>query len=235
MVMKVVNSRLFFVIYCAFVLSEADQNARAENVRNQLPPVATGSEAVRTIFDVKGIRPLEPASFAPLRMYFSARQQRNIDEYLRVLNELTTARNSVAAQAGIKEEWWWPADIGTDVHVVMKNDPLTDRASVPDDVTMAAPRLLDRKLQITVNDTYKEIAGDGTDLGGTKLSNVTLVPADGRWVIDEIVFTVRQYGKTTVTGLDEILDRNIKQLRLARQKMGDRKFKVRTARPVFRH
>jgi hypothetical protein len=187
---------------------------------------------VRRIFDVKGIRPLAPASFEPLRVYFSARQQRNIDEYLRVLNETTATRNRVAAQSGIKEEWWWPADIGTDVHIVMKNDPLTDRASVPDEVAMAAPKLLDRKLQITINEIYKEIAGDGTDLGGTKSSNVTLVPADGRWVIDKVVFVVRQYGKTTVTNLDEILDRNMKQLRLARQKMENRKFRVRTARPV---
>jgi hypothetical protein len=232
MVMKAVNSQLLFGICCAFGVSVSVQGIRAENVRTALPPAATGSEAVRRIFEVKGIRPLEPASFEPLRKYFSTRQQRNIDEYLRVLDELTVTRNRVAQQAGIKENWWWPADVGTNVHIIMKNDPLTDRASTPDEVSISAPTLLHRNLRITVDDTYKEIAGDGTDLGGTKSSKVTLVPADGRWVVDKVVFTVRQYRTTTVTSLDEILARETKQLRLIRQKMENRKFEVRAARPV---
>jgi hypothetical protein len=231
MVMKA-DFRSLFGVCCACCVSVLLQGIRAEDVLTALPPVATGSEAVRRIFEVKAIRPLEPASFEPLRKYFSTRQQRNINEYLRVLHELTVARNRVAQQAGIKEKWWWPADVGTDVHVIMKNDPLTDRASAPDEVTISAPTLLRRKLRITVDDTYKEIAGDGTDLGGTKSSKVTLVPGDGSWVVDEVVFTVRQYATTTVTSLDEILTRDIKQLRFIRQKMENRKFEVRAARPV---
>lgn len=232
--MKVVNSRLLFAICCASALSGSDQDSRAENVRTQLPQIATGLEAVTKVFDVKGIRSLEPPSFEPLRMYFSARQRRDIDEYLRALDQLTVTRSRVAREVGIKDEWWWPADIGTTVHMVIKNDPLTDRASVPDEVTISGPRLHDRKLRITVNETYKGVTADGTDLGGTKSSKVTLVPAEGRWVIDQVVFTVSQYGKTTVTSLDEILARNTKQLRLARQKIENRKFDVRTARPVSR-
>src|SRR5947209_2178651 len=106
MVMKAVNSRLLFTIYCAFRLSVSDHDMRAENIRTPLPPIATGSEAVTEIFDVKSIRLLQPASFAPLRKYFSVRQQRNIDKYLRALNELTITRNRIALQAGVKEKWW---------------------------------------------------------------------------------------------------------------------------------
>ena len=127
------------------------------------------------------------------------------------------ARNRVAEQLGIKQDWWWPGDVGTDVHAVMKNDPLTDRASVPDKVSISAPRLLDRKLEIGVEDRYEEIAADGTDLGGTKFSHVTLVPLNGRWVIEDVAFTVRQYGRTKSTTLTEILGQSTRRLQLARR------------------
>jgi hypothetical protein len=98
---------------------------------------------------------------------------------------------------------------------------------------MSAAKLLGRKLRITVDDIYKEIASDGTNLGGTKTSNVTFVPSDNRWVVDQILFTVHQYSRTTLIGLDEILARDIKQLRLIRQKIEKRKFEIREARQVL--
>jgi hypothetical protein len=229
------NVRLSLALYGVIILAGSSTGARGENVRPELLPLETASEAVRNLFDVKSVRPLGPSSFEPLRKYFSTRQQHNVDQFLRALDELMAARNRVAEQVGIKQEWWWPADIGTDVHIVMKNDPLTDRASIPDKVSMSAPTLLGRKVEISVEDRYKEIARDGTDLGGTKSSKVTLVPGHGRWVIDEIVFTVRQYGKTNVTSLEQILASDAKELRVARQKIANRKVEIRSARPTSKY
>jgi hypothetical protein len=231
---RVKNLQLF-VITCGIpVIMGFHTAVYSEIPRNPsgLPPVATGSESVKKVFDVKQVRPLQPASFQPLRRYFSPTQQKHIDQFLRVLGELIAMRNRVADQVGIKQEWWWPADIGADVHAIMKNDPLTDRASVPDEVTISDPTLLGRKLEIKVEDRYNEIARDGTDMGGTKCSRVTLIPEDGRWVIDNVVFTVRQYGKTEVASLAQILATDTKQLRSAWQKMVNRKFEVRTPQPV---
>jgi hypothetical protein len=231
------NLQLFVVIYGIPVITGFQTAVNSEIPRNPagLPPVAIGSEAVKKVFDVKEVRPLQPASFQPLRRYFSARQQKRIDQFLRVLGELTLMRNRLADQLGIKQEWWWPADIGGHVHAIMKNDPLTDRASVPDEIRISDPTLLGRKLEIAVEDRYNEFARDGTDLGGTKSSRVTLIPEHGRWVIDNVVFTVRQYGTTKVTSLAQILAIDAKQLRFARQKMVNRKFEVRAPQPVSGH
>jgi hypothetical protein len=203
-----------------------------ENIRTGLPPLAAGSEAVRSVFDVKTVRPLDSSSFEGLRKYFSVRQQKNVDQFLDALTNLIATRNRVANRLGIKQEWWWPPDIGTDVHIVMKNDPLTDRAATPDKVSLTPSRLVDLKLIIEIKERYKEVARDGTNLGGTKLARVTLIPEGGRWVIDDITFTVHQYGKTNVTTLVQILAEDTKQLRNAQQNIANRKFEIRTARPA---
>jgi hypothetical protein len=228
------NVRLSLALYGVIILAGSATATRDENLRPELPPLESASEAVRNVFDAKSVRPLERSSFEPLRTYFSSRQQHNVDQFLRALDELMAARNRVAEQVGIKQEWWWPADIGTDVHIVMKNDPLTDRGSIPDELSISPPTLLDRKVEISVEDRYKEIAQDGTDLGGTKSSKVTLVPGHGRWVIDDIVFTVRQYGRTNVTNLEQILAADTKKLRVARQKIANRKVEIRSAQPASR-
>lgn len=144
-------------------------------------------------------------------------------------------RNHLADQAHIKQGWWWPADVSADVHVIMKNDPLTDRASVPDEMTISSPTLHGRQLEITVEDRYNEIARDGTNLGGTKSSTITLIPENGRWVIDNVIFTVRQYGKTETKSLAQILTTDTKQLRLVQQKLVNQQFEVRTPEPVSTH
>jgi hypothetical protein len=229
------NVRLSFAVYCVSVLVGSGAATRGKDVRSRLPPLESASKAVRRVFDVKSVRPLERVSFQSLRNYFSTRQQHNVDQFLRALDDLMAARNRVAERVGIRQEWWWPPDVGTDVHILMKNDPLTDRGSTPDEISISSPTLLDRKVEITVEDRYKEIARDSTDLGGTKLSKVTLVPTHGRWVIDDIVFTVQQYGKTNVINLEQLLASDTKELRVARQKIANRKVEIRTAQPPSRY
>ena len=93
----------------------------------------------------------------------------------------------------------------------------------------------DRKLEIEVQERYDEIARDGTDLGGKKSAKVTLVPEEGRWVIDNVSFTVGQYGTIKVTTLAEILGKDAKQLHVAQEKIEKQGFEIRTAKPVSNH
>jgi hypothetical protein len=157
---------------------------------SELPPLATGSEAVRKVFDVGNVRPLQSSSFESLRKYFSAKQQKNIEEFLHTQDQLIT-----------------------------KNDLLTDRSTRPDKLRISAPQLLNAKLEITVKEVYTEMAADGTNLGGTKISKVMLVPENHRWVIDEVAFQTRQYGRVKTETLTEILTGETKQLRAAWQKI----------------
>jgi hypothetical protein len=226
--------QLLFVICSIPVLVASDADVPWSTAQDPigLPPVTTGLEAVKKVFDVRILRPLEPGSFQPLRKFFSIKLQQDVDQFLRALNRLTSTRNRVAAKAGIKQDWWWPADLGTDIHVITKNDQLTDRGSVPDAIRFSEPILLDRKLEIDVQERYDEIAADGTDLGGKKSAKVTLVPEEGRWVIDNVSFTVRQYGTTKMTTLVEILAKDVKQLRVAQKKIEKHRFEIRAAKPV---
>jgi hypothetical protein len=186
---------------------------------SELPPLATGSEAVRKVFDVGNVRPLQSSSFESLRKYFSAKQQKNIEEFLHTQDQLIEAKDRLAKQAGIKQQWWWPKGIGVEVHVITKNDLLTDRSTRPDKLRISAPQLLNAKLEITVKEVYTEMAADGTNLGGTKISKVMLVPENHRWVIDEVAFQTRQYGRVKTETLTEILTGETKQLRAAWQKI----------------
>jgi len=227
---------LFFI--CSIPVLVASNAAVPEpTARNPigLPPVTTGAQAVKKVFGVRSLRPLEPGSFEPLLKCFSIKLQKDVDQFLRALDTLTATRNRVAAKAGIKQDWWWPANVGTDVHVITKNDQLTDRGSVPDAIRFSEPSLRDRKLEIEVQERYDEIAADGTDLGGKKSAKVTLVPEEGRWVIDNVSFTVGQYGTTKMTTLAEILARDAKQLRVAQDKIANQRFEIRTAKPVSNH
>jgi hypothetical protein len=221
------------VAACFFL--ELASAAVATNGQTEFPPLETASEAVRKVFDVRNIRPLRRSSFEPLRKYFSAKQRKNIDEFLHALDDLIALRNRLAEQVGIKQEWWWPPDIDIEVHLVMKNDPLTDRATSPDELRISAPELLKAKLAVTVKEVYKETAQDGTDLGGTKTTKVTLVPEHRRWVIDGVVFEVRQYGKTNTVTLTQILAQETKQLRSTSHKIANRQVEIRSAQPVSKH
>ena len=231
------NVQLLFFICGIPVLVASNAPFSGPNAREpiELPPVTTGSEVVKKVFGVRSLRPLERGSFEPLREYFSIKLQKEVDQFLRALDKLTATRNRVAARAGIKQGWWWPANVGADVHVITKNDQLTDRGSVPDAIRFSKPILRDRKLEIEVQERYDEIAADGTDLGGKKSSKVTLVPEKGRWVIDNISFTVDQYGTTKMTTLAEILARDAKQLRVAQEKIEKQRFEIRTAKPISNH
>jgi len=232
MVILIMRARSWAAICGVCFFAGASIAVGAENIRTRLPLLTTGSEAVAKVFDVKTVRPLELSSFGRLRKYFSARQQKNVDQFLGALSNLIATRNRIAGRLGIKQEWWWPADVGTDVHIVMKHDPLTDRAMPPDELSITSTRLLDQKLTMRVEERYKEVARDGTDLGGTKVAKVSLVPEGGRWVIDDITFTVQQYGKRSATTLTQILAEDTNQLRNAREKIANRKFEIRTARPA---
>lgn len=229
--MKVQRS---FLIFSLLVLVASDAAFAAPTARDPvgLPPATTGSEAVKKVFGVRSLRPLEPGSFEPLRKYFSVKLQKDVDQFLRALDTLTATRNRIAAKAGIKQDWWWPANVGADVRVVTKNDQLTDRGSVPDAIRFSEPILRGRNLEIEVQERYDEIAADGSDLGGKKTATVTLVPEAGHWVIDNVSFTVGQYGTTKMTTLAEILARDAKQLRIPQEKIEKQRFEVRTPKPV---
>jgi hypothetical protein len=229
--------QLLFFICSIPVLVASDAAVPGPSARDPigLPPVTTGSETVKKVFGVRSLRPLEPGSFEPLRKCFSIKLQKDVDQFLRALDKLTATRNRVAAKAGIKQDRWWPANVGADVHVITKSDQLTDRGSVPDAIRFSEPILRDRKLEIEVQERYDEIAADGTDLGGKKSAKVTLVPKEGRWVIDNVSFTVCQYGTTKMTTLAEILARDAKQLRVAQEKIEKQIFEIRTAKPVSNH
>jgi hypothetical protein len=97
----------------------------AEGASEQSAPQATAVEAVATVFTTQptdsrerslvtqqpinsSVRPLQKGTFEPLRKYFSIRQQRNIDRFLRALSDLADVRNRRAELVGIREGWWWP-------------------------------------------------------------------------------------------------------------------------------
>jgi len=221
------NAELFSVICGILVVVASQQNVYSEvhPDSSRLPAVNSASEAVKKVFDVDEIRPFDDVSFQSLRPYFSDRQCKRIDEFLSLLSQVTEKRNRLANEMGTKQDWWWPGDLGLNIRALMQNDPLTDRSAIPDTIRISDLTMAGRKIEITVEERYNEIANDGTDLGGTKSSRITLVPQDDRWVIDKIVFTVHQYERTTVTSLTEILDTNIKQLRRAWDKMRHEKSK----------
>jgi hypothetical protein len=80
-----------------------------------------------------------------------------------------------------------------------------------------------------VTERYIDVANNGTDLGGTKVCRVRLAIQDGRWVIDEITFSTKQYGRERETTLTGILQQNSTKVRAIQARIKDFRYEVRPA------
>jgi hypothetical protein len=188
------------------------------------PSLDTGTEAIKSVFarypkDKKEIwpisgyarhtpvRPLQQSTFASLQKYFSQKQQRNVDEFLRALSSLIDTRDRLARALGIYAKWWWPTGIDSlQVDGVLSRDLLTDRSDNPDQMTISKPKILDGKLEFIVKEVFTEVGQDRILGKGKKTSIVELIPESGRWVIDEVTSsTTDAYGATRVDTLTQLL------------------------------
>jgi hypothetical protein len=152
------------------------------------------------------VRPLQSSTFAPLRKYFSQKQQRNVGEFLQALSSLIDTRDRLAKRLNIHEKWW-PTGIDLlKVDAVMSRDLLTDRSDNPDQMTISKPKMLHGKLEFTIKEVFTE-AGQDRILGkGKKTSTVELIQENGRWVIDEVTSsTTDAYGHTRMDALSQLV------------------------------
>jgi hypothetical protein len=211
----------------------------AKGASEQSAPQATAVEAVATVFTTQptdsrerspltqqpinsSVRPLQKGTFEPLRKYFSVRQQRNIDRFLRALSDLADVRNRRAELVGIREAWWWPTGIDDlRVMAVTGKDVLCDRYERPEKITISPPRRSDGRLGITVREVFTEYGQDRVLGKGKKTSIVTLIPENGRWVIDEVVSTLHDSGGTHVDKMTELLRDAIRPLRDAEREIAN--------------
>ena len=161
------------------------------------------------------VRPLWRSNFEPLRTYFSARQQRNVDQFLHALTGLLSSRDRIAKSREITAKWWWPTGINSlPVYDVMSRDLLTDRSDNPDQMSISKPEMLNGKLEFTVKEVFTEVGQDRVLGKGTKISMVDLIREDGRWLIDEVTSTiVDANGDTRVDTLSQLLRDATKTLR----------------------
>jgi hypothetical protein len=162
------------------------------------------------------IRPVQQSTFAPLRKYFSSRQQQNVDRLLKALSDLIDARNRLAKKLDIHQKWW-PTGIDLlKVDAVLTSDLLTGRTDNPDKMIISRPRALDGKLEFTIQEVFTEHGQDRALGQGHRTSIVTLIPKKDRWVIDEIATsTTDAYGDTRVETLTQRLQDAIEPLRAA--------------------
>lgn len=201
------------VSVCSY-LTVAAIAATADN----LPPINTSAEAVTAVFHAKIMRPLT-SSFESLRRYFSSRQQKNIDEFLRASADLIDKRNSLARRLGIQQRSWWPTGVDSfQVTTVLSadRDLLTGRTEVPDEIKISSPKIVDRKALIQVTEKFKEHGQDRYLGSGVKTSSVTLVSEHGVWVIDDIVFTTSHpEGATDSKTLTQVIRDSTEVIRTA--------------------
>jgi hypothetical protein len=204
--------------------------ALANGASGQSPPQATAVEAVVNVFATppakqrerspltqqpvsSSVRPLQESTFEPLRKYFSAEQQRNIDQFLRALSDLANARNQRAKLVGIQGHSWWPTTVDDlKVGAVTSKDLLCDRYDPPEKVTIAQPRRSNGRLEITIHEAFTEHGQDRVLGKGKKTSIVILIPESDRWVIDEVISTVHDSSGTRIDKLTDLLRDAIKPL-----------------------
>ena len=200
----------------------------------QTPQQSTATEAVEEVFakhsarkqvsplsgdlSYSSVRPLSDSTFAALRRYFSVEQQQNADQFLGALQDLIDARNQLARRLGIKQEWWWPIT-GVEllkVRAAVEQDLVTGRSYHPDKVVVSEPKIIDRKLEIKIQETFTEVGQDRVLGQGNRTSVVTFIPQKDRWVIDEIKTTTTDANKETTTEtLSQRLQNAIKPLHAA--------------------
>ena len=215
----------------------ASANALANRASELAPPDATAIEAITNVFapspvDQRSrspltgqrksswVRPLQSSTFEPLRKYFSVEQQRNIDQFLQALADLANARNRRAEALGISGHSWWPRTVDDlKVAAVASQDLLCDRYEPPEKITISSPHTSNRRLKITVNETFTEYGQDRVLGNGQKTSIVTLIPENRRWVIDEVTSTVHDSAGTHVEKLTELVRDATKRLRKAQREI----------------
>jgi hypothetical protein len=207
---------------------------RSTVAADNLPQGDSAAEAVTQVYAVKSMRPVNRATFKPIRRYFSSSFCRKIDKLLNAFERMNARRDQIAQQAGIAEAWWWPPEVDIDVHLLLKDDPLTDRAGVPDRLTIGKPRQVGNRMEIMVTEDYFETGGDGTNLGGTKTCDVIFVPENNKWVIDDVRFTTDQYGRRTTATLGQIVQSKTYQAGKLEHRMKNFKRDVRPAMPITR-
>jgi len=215
---------VFAGLFAGLVGSGAAKTALpADTAREAIDRVfARYPEGKKEIWPISGypsythVRPVQRSTFGPLRKYFSARQQRNIDQFLQALSDLVNIRDQLAKRLDIDEKWW-PTGIDLlKVDAVLTQDLLTGRGDNPDKISISNPRSVNGKLELTVQEAYTEHGQDRVLGRGHRTSIVTLIPERDRWVIDEIkTTTTNAYGETSAEKLTERLQNAIKPLRAA--------------------
>jgi hypothetical protein len=158
------------------------------------------------------VRPLQRSTFSSLQKYFSVQQQDKVKEFLGALDYLVSLRDKHAKSWGVSAASWWPVNT-LDLEPALNGDLLTDRRSNPDEMSIAVPHMAGQNLEITVRETYKDVASDGTNLGSTKEVRVIFVPETNRWVINEIVFRIIKGAHRDEYSLSQILRNQTNLLR----------------------
>lgn len=220
------------IVYAA----AATAKALANEVAQRSPPDVTAIEAVTAVFEPSPVdarsrsalsgqpsswvRPLQNSTFEPLRKYFSSERQRNIDQFLQALTDLAKARNRRGELVGIGTHSWWPPTVDDlKVAAVVSQDLLCDRYEQPEKITISLPRRSNSHIKITVRETFTEYGQDKVLGKGQKTSVVTLIPENGRWVIDEVVSTVHDSIGTHLENLSGLVRDAIKPLRKAEREI----------------
>lgn len=234
MVMVTVRLSAVMPVICAFFVHLTLTAARGTDV---IPPLKTATENTNKVFRqhpglklmlplsdqpvYTSVRPLSNSTVGPLYGAFSLRQKMNIDAFLRALSSLVETRNHLAKALGIEEKWWWPSDIDRlKVDALMTQDLLTGRTDNPDEMSISPPGRLDGKVEITVQETYAQHGQDRVLGQGHRISIVTLIRQEDRWVIDEIKTTTTDaYGETSTETLTERLQKAVKPLDDAKHAM----------------
>jgi hypothetical protein len=185
------------------------EDSRTEAINKLFAPYPSGKKEIWPISGYPryaAVRPLQQSTFASLQKYFSGRQQRNVDQFLQALSDLIGARDRLAKKLDIREKWW-PTGIDlSKVDAALTQDLLTGRTDNPDKISISTPRLLDAKLEVSVQEAYTEHGQDRVLGSGHRTSIVTLIPQGDRWVIDEIkTTTIDAYGKTSTETLTQRL------------------------------
>jgi|GEM_PF-3711441 len=228
--MKTVSLTLYVLVglVAGFTVNSLSQGAISGN---------TATEAVNRVFaqypkdqkktwPISGhalytpVRPLQQSTFVPLRQYFSGRQQRNVDQFLRALGDLINERDRLAKKLDIREKWWPTGVDLLKVDGVLSRDLLTGRTDNPDKISILAPKAADGKLEAIIQEAYMEHGQDRVLGRGHRTSIVTLIPEKDRWVIDEIQTTTTDaYGETTTETLTQRLRNAVKPLLAAEREI----------------
>jgi hypothetical protein len=220
-------------VICAFVA----RWVMTTQATTAIPPLNTATEAIHEVFRqhpglklalplsdqpvFTSVRPLSSSTVKSVYGAFSLRQQKNIDAFLRAVNSLVDKRNRLAKALGIDQKWWWPTGIDRlKVDALLTQDLLTGRSDNPDEMSISTPARSESKLEVTIQETYTEHGQDRVLGQGYRISIVTLIGQENRWVIDEIKTTTTDaYGDTSTETLTERLQRAVKPLDDAKHAM----------------